>query len=297
MNDYNGNHDLSRALETLAKRRSQVVELGLDDLFIDRRFQRPLNTKHAENIAASYHPAGLGFLLGATVVNDDGSQAAGENGEENVILDGQTRLYGLRMRRENEERDGRKFSPLVKIELFKDLTQEEAAVLFSLRNDQKPIRPEDRDQIGLEAGDPVMKEVIRQANATGYRVFTDDPDKEPVNMPHRDHAKRIVQWGRKQGRPDLLGEVLGIQAQAFSTEVGYLNKDLMTATAEMMRKHENLNEAELVRILTTIGLPGVVGQAEQESARSGKRMSGAMQIVLRTAYNKGKRGDDVLRGR
>jgi len=290
------NHSLERAKENLMKRHSEVLTLAVGDLFVDPRFQRPLNPNHANKIRAEYHPQGLGFILAATVVNDDGTPAAGPGGERYAVLDGQTRWRAIQDLL--EDGDGTvKPADTLQAEVFHDLTEEEAAALFALRNDQKPVRPEDRDRIAFAAGDPIMKDVIRQSTDAGYRLYSEDPENEPVNMPHREHAKRIVIWGKKAGRPDLLAETLIIQSKAFGTDIGYLNRDLMSATARMLLRHPNLNEDETVRVLSVMGLPGIQGQAEQEAARSGKRMSGAMEIVLRERYNKGKRGQDILRAR
>jgi hypothetical protein len=290
------NHSLDRAKESLMQRRSEVLTLAVTDLFVDPRFQRPLNPHHSAKIRSEYHPQGLGFILVATVINDDGTPATGDGGQRYAVLDGQTRWRAIQDLL--EDGDGTvKPEDTLKAEVFTDLTEEEAAALFALRNDQKPVRPEDRDRIAFAAGDPIMKEVIRQSADAGYRLYSDNPDAEPVNMPHREHAKRVVTWGKKAGRPDLLAETLIIQSKAFGSDVGYLNRDLMTATARMLLRHPNLNEDEMVRVLSVIGLPGIVGQAEQEAARTGKRMSGAMEIVLRERYNKGKRGQEILRVR
>lgn len=272
--------------ESLRRRKSQLREVPITELSVDSRFQRALNPNAVLRIKNEYHPQGIGHLVVAHIVED------GDGRSHWTVIDGQTRWKALE-ELHAEVADGRRegvtdLATTVLAEAFDELTVPEAALLFRLRNAQRPVPPRDRDRIMVTEGDPVMVEVVRQSEAAGYRVFSDD-DETPT-MPHLEVAKRVVRWGRKYSRPDLLTEALTIQAQAFTIGVGLVDKQVLGATADLLRKNANLVEDELVRVMSTLGLPGLRGQAEAMAARIGKRLHGAIQLVLVEAYNKGKRG-------
>jgi hypothetical protein len=277
------------AWETLRRRKSEIREVPLTGVYVDPRFQRTLNPNAVNRIKEEYHPQGVAQLLLARITED------GEARSELAVIDGQTRFKALE-ELHHEVADGRRtvegLASVVVAEVFDELTVAEAALLFRLRNAQRPVAPKERDRIMVTEGDPVMVEVVRQSEAAGYRVFSDDEDERPVTMRHLEVAKRIVRWGWKYSRPELLAEALNIQAQAFGLEVGAVDRQVLGATADLLRKNDNLVEDELVRVLSTLGLPGLRGQAEAKASRIGKRMHGTIQLVVIEAYNKGKRGRD-----
>src|ERR1035441_6081527 len=241
--DING---YSEALNKLRSRRSEIRKIPVDQLVIDKRFQRPVNPTAVGKIEHEYHPQGLGYVLVAHVYQEDGTL-----GREWSVIDGQTRWRAL----EELRAEGKSVPETITAEAFDELTAAEAAALFGLRNGQRPVPPADRDRVLMFAGNPVLREIVEAASAVGYIVFGDDPDNGlPPTMPHLTEAKRIVAWGRKYDRPELLGLSLSIQAQAFGTKLGDCDKQVLTVTADLLLKNPHLNEAELVRVLGTKGI-------------------------------------------
>jgi hypothetical protein len=285
MTDNNG------AAERLLTRKSKITDVPLEELYVDTRFQRAVNPNKVHKIKDTYHPQGIGLLLVAEV---DDRPSNVPNSARYAVIDGQTRWKALtELEAEiNENRSAAHgFAPVVSAEVFDDLTVDEAALLFRLRNDQSPVRPQERDRIMVTEGDPIMIQVVRQSADAGFIVFPEDDD-QLATMPHLTEAKRIVVWGNKYKRPQLLTEALTIQAEAYGTHVGAVDKQVVQATADLLRKNDNLVEDELARVLATLTIPGLRAQAEALSGRIGKRMHGCIQIVLVEAYNKGKRGRD-----
>jgi hypothetical protein len=282
------------AAESLRHRKSRITEVQLSDLYVDNRFQRALNPNKVTKIKDTYHPQGIGYLLAAGV---DGHDPAAADGAKYAVIDGQTRWKALH-ELYSEVLEGRAsvegLAPVVSVELFDNLTIPEAALLFRLRNDQRPVSPRERDRIMVTEGNPTMVEVVRQSADAGYVVFPEDTD-EAATMPHLTEGKRIVTWGTRYKRPQLLTEALTVQAQAFGTQPGDVDKQILQATALLLRKNENLNEDELARVMAAIRITGIRAQAEALAARINKRVGGCIQIVLAEAYNKGKRGADKIR--
>lgn len=281
----------TEAWKGLLLRKSQIKEVPLSSVYVDPRFQRDLNPNAVNRIKEEYHPQGIGQLLLARIVED------GTTRTEWAVIDGQTRFKALEeLHQEIQEgrREVEDFSRTVLAEVFDDLTPAEAALLFSLRNAQRPVPPAERDRIAITEGDPTMREVMRQSEAAGYTVFPED-EEDPTAMPAIEVAKRVVRWGDKYNRPGLLTESLNVQANAFGRGVGFLDRQVLGATADLIRKNPNLDDAgELARVMAVLTLPGLRGQAEAKGARQGKRMHGSLQLVMIEAYNKGKRRDERI---
>jgi hypothetical protein len=267
---------------SLAAKRSRFGTVHLDDLRIDRQFQRTLNLNAVKKIKAEYHPAGLGPLLVARIT--------GENGY--CVVDGQTRLAAIR---DLPDTNGSIF-PAEIFDGQNSLDVSEAALLFRLRNNQKPIPPKERDRIATVEGDPIMTEVVRQVAATNYVIFDDDTDK--ITMPHVSEAKMIVRWGSDKKFPDLLARSLLIQAHAFEPADGSLDgtvdPKILAATADLLLRNENLNDDELVRIMSDVQLPALQAQIGRRADAEGIRFMSAAKSVLVERYNKGKKGDDRI---
>ena len=281
--------DGNGAAESLRHKKSHVTEVSINSLYVDDRFQRALNPNKVLRIKNAYHPQGIGHLLVARVTEPGVVPPA-----EYAVIDGQTRWRALtELAAEIQEGTtaAEGFSPVAQVEMFDGLTVNEAAFLFRLRNDQSPVRPAERDRIMVTEGNPIMVEVVRQSADAGFVVFSDD-ESRPATMPYLAEAKRIVTWGMKYKRPQLLTEALNIQAEAFGTALGSIDRQILQATADLLRKNNSLSEEELARVMTTLGIPGLRAQAEALSSRISKRMHGCLQIVLAEAYNKGKRGRD-----
>lgn len=276
--------------ETLRRKTAQIRDIPLSDVYVDLRFQRPVNPNQLNRIKDDYHPNGLGVAVIGHIEDQD------DRPQRYAIIDGQTRFQAVSELHKEVAEGAREVHDLrdtLTAEVYEDLTIGEAALLFGLRNNQKPIPPYHRDRVLASEGDLVMSEVVSQCADAGYIVF--DEDEARINMPHRTHARRILGYGKRASRPKLLEETLIIQSQAFGTAVGYLDKDVLQATAELLLKNPNVIEDEIVRVLTTLGLPGIRGQAEVAAVKYGQRMSKACRGVIVDAYNKGKRGADKIR--
>lgn len=277
------------AWETLAKRVSEAREVPLSEIRIDKRFQRALNGNAVLKIQTEYHPKGIGKLLLAGIEGQPGLAS----------IDGQTRLVALR-ELEKEITEGRRelagFRSVVDAEVFPELTIEEAALLFRLRNQQRPVPPKDRDRVKVTEGDPVMQAVVEQSEAAGYVVFADDPAE--ITMSHLSEAKMIVRWDRTKQIPGLLTRALTIQARAFETPegnlIGTLDPKVLAATAWLMTKNPTLVEDELIRVMSAVGLPALQQLAKAKADTEGTRTLGALKTILVERYNKGKRGSDRI---
>ena len=269
----------SDAWETLRGKHAEIREVPLDSIEIDKRFQRALNERRVDAIKNEYHPQGIGLIVVAHVNGDDLDTWA--------CIDGQTRvvaLQGLRDEIREVDGEGAEAAPTsVQAEVYDDLTAEEAALLFRLRNFQTAVPVQERHRIALTEGDPDMVEVLRQVELAGFTLFANDG--QPATMPHIDVGKRIIRWARKYGRPDLLAESLTIQANAFGTDVGAVDRVVLQATANLLRKNAQLDEEQLTDLLRGRGVPKILGEAQAIRQQLNMRQAKATEFYLVREYN------------
>jgi len=288
---------ISNPLETLKSRTSTIKVVPLADIRIDLRFQRALATGTVNKILAGYHPKGIGQVLVAEVDPEEEGEAL------LACLDGQTRIFSLRTIAEEIQRGERApdgFIPEVTAEVFEKLTVEEAAALFRLRNQQQPVSPRERARISLTEGDPLMHEVIRQAEGAGYKVFDpDNPIGENFDLPAKalNDAMMVVRWDTHH--EGLLTRALTIQKNAFPTPdgtlLGTIEPKLLSSTAWLLHKNPHIDEDELTRVMSISGLTTIMSTAEQKMTADGmRRITGYVRGDLVTRYNKNRRRADQI---
>jgi len=274
--------DKSSGWETLKVKESEISRASLEDIYIDPRFQRPLGERRKDQIKEEFHPQGIGILVLATIQGGDPSGS----GKPYACIDGQTRFVACVQRAEEAGAGDREAADVVKdvqAEVYQDLTVAEAAELFRLRNFQTAVPVKQRERIGLVAGDPLLQEVQRQADMAGYTLFPENGT--AATMPYIDVGKRVVKWARKYGRPDLLAEALVIQANAFGTELGAVDKVELQATANLLRKNSHLDESQLTELLHDRGTARIGGEAEALRMQLTMRKATATEFYLAREYN------------
>jgi len=274
----------SEAWQTLKDKHAGVRNIPLDDIYIDRRFQRPLSPTKLNEIAEQYHPEGIGTLCVAIVQGGDPSGS----GKRYASVDGQTRTVGLIRRNQaidnGELNDGQPKVETVQAEVYEDLTVEEAAELFKIRNNQRAVATVERDRIGLTAGDPILKEVNKQVAMAGFTLFSDNGT--AATMPHADVGKRIVRAGRRYAYVDLLAKSLQIQADAFGTDRGAVDKTVLWVTADLLRKNpDTFDEERYTDLLRNLTTPKIIAEAEVLRVQLEKRLASAAEIYLCSQYN------------
>jgi hypothetical protein len=283
------------AEERLRTRTSQWREVALSDLRLDGRFQRLVNPNQVSKIKAEFHPQGIGSVLAMRI------EGQAETDPPFALGDGQQRYHAL-VQIQQEIQDGARqpdgFRPTVMAEVFDEpLSSDEAAALFRLRNQQKPIPTGDRDRIAVVEGDETMVELVDQAHDAGYVVFDDDP--EEVSMTARTEGKQIIRLGAKKGVNGLLTRALTVQARAFETPGGKLQGTLhpkvLLATAKLMVTNPHLEDEVLTTAMAQMGLPALTHMVNSTAEKTGSRVEGAARTTLVDLYNKGRRGKERIK--
>lgn len=263
----------SPAWDSLKKRDSEIISIHLSDVYIDRRFQRVITPGSTQKIVQDFHPQGLGLPLVAVVQGGDPQKS----GCPYASLDGQNRFLALRELAELDKEAPRE----VRVEAYGvdgdgPLAVEEAALLFTLRNNKTLVRKSEKQRIALSSGNPDLLRAAELTEMAGFTFFEDD-EGNPPTMPHVDVALQIVRWGDKRDRPVFLAEVLEVMGNAWGREPGSVDPDILRAVYRIMRDNPELNTIVLSQVLKRRTPHNLVAEAK------GKRPPKALNIRTYTS--------------
>lgn len=248
------NYEREPAWESLKKKTSEIVEVTLEDVYIDQRFQRQVEERQFERIAGNYHPQGIGIPLVAVVADGDPDGS----GAEYASLDGQTRFRAM-WKMNAEIITGQltdisgEVPEVLRCEVYGlgdegPLSVDEAALLFLLRNNKTLVAKREKQRIQLAEGDPALRRAEQQVRAAGFRLFREGSE-ELATMPFVEAALSTMKWGDKKDRPEFLTEVLNVMGTAYGRDVGDVDPVIFQAVTSIMRDNPDLNTAYFVETI------------------------------------------------
>jgi hypothetical protein len=281
----------SAAWETLKVKHPTVQVISLDSIYIDQRFQRPLVETHKNNILNNLHSQGVGVILVASVIGGDPLRS----GRKYACVNAQTRLVALNQLQQEVQSGVREYDgtppTTVLAEIYENLTVEECAELFNLRNNQTAVSRLEKARIAFVGGDPDLEEIVRQVERAGYTMFPHDGSVATITCIPA--CRQIHQLGIKYKRPGLLYQALTIQAGGFGVQRGDVNPFVLKATANILRKNTDIDVTNFVTMLRNTTVGRILAQAQVISAEKNKNMPAAVEFYLVNEYNK-KRGNILL---
>lgn len=130
----------------------EVREVPLNQLVVDLRVQRPLDTRRANKIAAELNLDAIGLIC--TSHRDDGTYS---------IIDGQHRTEALRINGFTGE--------LVQCEVYQGLTLADEAAMFRLRNNTAKPQYLDKFRVRIIEGDPEALAVMDILDRYGWALL------------------------------------------------------------------------------------------------------------------------------
>lgn len=276
--------------ERLATRRRSYREIPIDQIRIDRRYQRNVDPGIVKRIKAEFYPEGLGTIL----VSDVPPETYGA--PPFAAVDGQTRVVALREILEDVAEGkwaGVQPVPMaIHAEVYHGAEPDECALLFRIRNSRKSVSSGDSIRISVTEGNEASVEAVETARALGYEPFGDDEHLPALTAADLKKVVLLAQWGRNKKRPTLLADALQVQIEAFAAESpdlrGSIHPLVLQATAEVLLKNPSLDQHALARSMRSIQL--IVLEADGRNKTKGVSMRRAFQDVLVEGYNKGRRG-------
>lgn len=237
-----------------------VATLPLDALFVDRRFQRPLNERRAARIAAEFDPS----LLGVLHVNVRSKPTIYS------VFDGQHRLAALRSL-------GWDAAPCLVHRLsFED----EALAFVRTQTERKPVRPVDRHRAAVAARDQralVVDAVIREA---GF-VPTDAQQFAAIA------ALTAVNTTFNRFGAERLAETLQMIATIWGRDDTSARKGTMIeGLALFLDTFDSVKRPELVRKLQAHSAASIIRGAAEQARLTGGSGASCVALAILTIYNK-----------
>lgn len=281
--------------ERLATRRRSFREIPLDQIRIDRRFQRNVDPAMVKRIKSEFYAEGLGTIT----VTDFPPEAVGA--PPFAAVDGQTRVVALReMHEEIAEGKWQGNLPVptvIHAEIYHGAEPDECALLFRIRNSKKSVSAGDSIRISVTEGNEISVEAAETVRALGYEPFGDDEHLPTLTAADMKKVLQIAGWGRGKKRPTLLEDALKVQIEAFAAETpdlgGSIHPLVLQATAEVMLKNPSLNQHTLASSMRSI--QAIVLEADGRKNRAGVTLRRAYQDVLVEGYNRGRRAAEKIK--
>ena len=252
----------SPAIDLAVEATPIVATLPLEALYVDRRFQRPLNERRAAKIAAEFDPS----LLGVLHVNARRKGAAAAYS----VFDGQHRLAALRMLGQYE-------APCLVHRLsFED----EALAFVRTQTERKPVRPVDRHRAAVAAKDHraiVVDAVIREA---GF-VPTDAQQFAAIA------ALTAVNTTFNRFGAERLAETLQMIATIWGRDDTSARKGTMIeGLALFLDTFDSVKRPELVRKLQAHSAASIIRGAAEQARLTGGSGASCVALAILTIYNK-----------
>lgn len=234
--------------------------------------QRPLNEKHAREIADNFDPEMFG-TLSVTLPNGDGIYHA---------IDGHHRKVAIEMLGWGDQK--------VPCEIFSASDPARAAKLFDKINSaRKTPQPIDLFKVRVTAGDEVETAVNRIVLANGLRIGSSHTIK-CISC-----VQALVAVYRSHG-PEALNATLRVVQQTWGTDANALVAPIIRGYGEFLAEHRHVNAQRLRDCIAKKYTPGrFVGAAKTAREIDGGTMSASVKKLLVTHYNRGLKGANQLK--
>jgi hypothetical protein len=243
--------------------------IGLDRLFVDEAYQRPLSS-FFEKIKRNYDPA----MIGTLIVSDRATAATRAVREaatlRYAVVDGQTRMEGMRAREQE-------IAPCLVYEGLS--TKDEARLFARLQTERRGMATYLRFRAALVSGDAEAAAIAALARSVGFKVAGDGDDRGIRSI-------AALEWLYRKD-PELLRRVLAIVGRWPDTRPTESHTDTRTrgeilkGIGRFLRETKNVEDGRLVDTLTGITPDQLRHRAN--SLREGSGSSGSYDLFVMDA--------------
>lgn len=257
--------------------KSNVEQVAIGKMRVDRQVQRSLDSNRASDIANNFNAPGFGIITISE--RDDGNL---------YIVDGQHRVAALRLM-------GAEGSHKISCEVFRGLTQADEAALFRVRNNFRQVKVFDRFRVRVIEGDPVAVILNTTLARHQWTVVKSGPSKARGTF----NAVSALEWVYNGAgvRTSVVHPVAVENTLAVAT--GAWGHDSVGVRAEIIRGlglflvqyGDSVDFAKIIGELAQLegGPAGLIGKARNLNSFRGGGVASAMAEILVTMHNKGRR--------
>lgn len=237
--------------------------IELDELFVDEAYQRPLSN-FSKRIEEDYDPA----MVGTLIVSD---RSKSRKPPFFAVIDGQTRMVGMRRRGE----------PLAPCLVYEGLTRKQEAELFArLQTERRGMATWIRFRAALISGKAEPAAIAALAATEGFKVAGDGDERGIRSI-------AALEWLYRKD-PDLLRQVLAIVREAWGADDARTTKphagtrgEILQGIGRFLRDTDHVDQERLILNLSTITPEQLRLRANQ--LREGSGSSGSYAKFIRDA--------------
>jgi hypothetical protein len=256
--------------------KTEVRDIPANELSVDLRVQRVVDPRRVAKLAASWDD----LMVGVLTVSHRRNSFVGEGSpDELIVLDGQTRLEGLRAV------CGVATTSALTCQVHTGLTLKEEAKIFLEHNDRKAVTPLDHFRISLVAEEPWAVEIKEIAGHYNWAVAgTGESGQRKFQAIGA--AKRI--YNTDDG--ESLDRTFGVITAAWPREPGTVCGETISGVGGLLAGHGGLDLRGLVHKLAIMGFNKYYSSVH-DTYRAHPSMSLAKAAYVRTVeiYNAGRR--------
>lgn len=236
-----------------------VMELELNELFIEPSVQRVLNMAFARKIAKEFDPAKLGVI---TVVPR-------EEGGYNVA-DGQTRVAALKIRKKGER--------VTATVLPAGMTLADQADAFLGLNDRRSVTSVEKFNVRVTRGDTDAVAVDRVLKRFGWQV----------KMGMQDGSTAAVEALRSVAAHSEfhLERIVAVATHAWNMDVQSLRRTMVYGMGKVLDEHPELDTDHLISSLKTTTPGSLLARANAARDQLGTPTRQAITSLIIAQYNK-----------
>jgi len=244
-----------------------LMWLAVSDLTPWAKCQRRLDTKRAQKIADDFDSDKFGIPV---VMHRDAAW---------LIIDGQHRIAALHLLGWDDQR--------VQCQVYENISDEEAAKVFSGRNESVRIQPVPRFRAAVVMGDHDAVEIDRIVQAAGLAVSDSwaHAAVRAVGALHKVYRPNGTE------RPEILRQTLRVIRDAWGVGQDAMQGALIAGIGLFLARYEDVDMVVLRRKLaaTPGGPHGLIANARTVQKMNGGSIPTAVAILTVTEYNKGRR--------
>jgi hypothetical protein len=265
------------------KVKSEIRWLPISALNGDPAYQRALNEKRAQHIADNFDPFAFGLITVSQ--REDGTYWR---------IDGQHRLAALKRMGWDEKQQ-------VQCVVFKGLSRQEEAAIFSKIDDYLNLRFNDHFRARVESGEQVAVAILHIITGAGFHISEADTPGglRAVQACEHVYTGRGTRLVGKSHAGALKSTLEVIVAAWGHNPEGVLGPIIHGIGRIFLRDDGAVDKANLSSKLATFegGPSALVGLAKGLKAANGGRLTDAVAELVVATYNKGRRVTKLERWR
>lgn len=240
----------------IEKQLLSIDMLPVDELFIDRAYQRDLDSSRTINMANNWNWLACGSLVVSLRNGEDGKNRY-------AVIDGQQRLHAIKHLKFNE----------APCRIYLDLTQIQEAELYELLNKNKKPTYNDLFKSRLLRGEQMAKSINMAAEQVNYHLDFERRHHSEHSKDAHFYIQTMAELERiyKIGGVTLIMDTLRMYRDLWAPDYVNNQQMVLAGIATFLKDYPSVKKIELVQKIRREGQMKMLQKALQYQAVHGKQ--------------------------